>query len=212
MIKKAQFFMINNEEHELIVKSCTGESSAFRMLMEKYQKKIYYLALDMTGNLHDAEDLTQEIFIKAFKGLPNFRGDAKLSSWLYRIAINTIIDKRRKKRMVLSSYHGDTSDDYSDYSSWITQDNPEKSAESQIMQRHIYRALQKLSNRERSVFVLRHYNDLRLEEIAKILQLCLQNSQKSLLKSSFRHFQRATIFTGKKTGKATNIYNTSICD
>ncbi|MCD4665006.1 MAG: sigma-70 family RNA polymerase sigma factor, partial [Bacteroidales bacterium] len=62
---------------------------AFRELVERYKKKIYYLAYDLTGNHHDAEDMSQEVFIKAFRSLKNFRGDAKLSSWLYRITVNT---------------------------------------------------------------------------------------------------------------------------
>jgi len=181
---------MTDEEQELVSQIRTGEFSAFRRLMEKHQQKIYYLALDMTGNLHDAEDLTQEIFIKAFKGLPKFRGDAKLSSWLYRIAINTIIDKHRKKDTVLFMDYEKPVDNNV---SWNSQENPEKSAESWIMRRHIDHALQRLSNRERSVFVLRHYNDLPLQEIAENLGLSL-GTVKSLIFRTIRKLQHELAF------------------
>ena len=71
------------DENVLIQRARNGESAAFRELVERYQKKIYYLSLDLTGNHHDAEDLSQEVFIKAFRSLDGFRGDEKLSSWLY---------------------------------------------------------------------------------------------------------------------------------
>ncbi|UCE05915.1 MAG: sigma-70 family RNA polymerase sigma factor, partial [bacterium] len=86
-----------NEEQVLIECARNGEMGAFRELVERYKKKIYYLSLDLTGNHHDAEDLSQEVFIKAYRNLKKFRGDAKFNSWLYRIMVNTCISQRRKK-------------------------------------------------------------------------------------------------------------------
>ena len=127
---------MTNNEQELISQIRNGEFSAFKKLMETYQHKILYLALDMTGNLHDAEDITQEVFVKAFKGISKFRGDAKFSSWLYRIAINTVIDKRRKKNTVVLTDYDQTSDRENVSSSWCASDNPEKAAPGQHIVPH----------------------------------------------------------------------------
>ena len=84
-----------NEENILIKKAQNGDMNAFRDLVEHYKKIIFYFAYDLTGNHHDAEDLSQEVFIKMFRSLQEFRGEAKLSSWLYRIAVNTWISYTR---------------------------------------------------------------------------------------------------------------------
>src|SRR5574341_1422138 len=78
-----------------------GEMSAFRELVEQYKQKVYYLALNLTGNHHDAEDMSQEVFIKVFTSIKNFRGDSRFSSWLYRITVNTCIDRTKKQSLQL---------------------------------------------------------------------------------------------------------------
>jgi len=97
-----------NDEQVLIQRARIGEMSAFRELVEQYKKKIYYLSLDLTGNHHDAEDLSQEVFIKAYRSLKNFRGDAKFNSWLYRITVNTCISQRRKKSVAAMTLQEDS--------------------------------------------------------------------------------------------------------
>jgi RNA polymerase sigma-70 factor (ECF subfamily) len=82
------------------VSSSTASDSTvpdFTELVERYKKRVYYLALDLTGNHHDAEDLSQEVFIKAHRALDSFRGDAKVFTWLYRIAVSTHLNTQRKK-------------------------------------------------------------------------------------------------------------------
>ena len=66
-------------------------------LVETHKEGVYYLALDLTGNHHDAEDLAQEVFIKAYRALDSFRGEAKVFTWLYRITVNTHLNRRHKK-------------------------------------------------------------------------------------------------------------------
>jgi len=177
------------EEQVLVERARRGEMFAFRELVERYKKKVYYLAYDLTGNHHDAEDLSQEVFIKAFRSLKNFRGDAKLSSWLYRITVNTAISQQRKKsvsQMQLQESFEEESRNEVQFSGGETTQNPEKCAEAGLMQQHIEKALQKLSPREKSIFVLRHYNDLPLKEIADILKINL-GTVKSML---FRAIQK----------------------
>ena len=187
---------MTEQELQLIEQVKKGDISAFRKIMETHQEKIYYLAYDMTGNRQDAEDLSQDVFIKAYHSLKKFRGDAKLSSWLYRITINTCIDKKRKKKEVAVYISDDQSDSVNDtfqYSDDNPGNNPEYLAESKLMQRNIHNALHRLSPRERSVFVLRHYNDLQLSEISNILNLSV-GTVKSLIFRAIKKLQSELSF------------------
>ena len=80
------------DEHELVRRMQAGEPAAFRELVERYQRDVYGLAYDLCGNHHDAEDLSQEVFIKAYRAIGSFRADAKVGSWLYRITMNASLD------------------------------------------------------------------------------------------------------------------------
>src|ERR1041385_1279174 len=84
------------DEHNLLERARNQEGAALQELVDRYKQQVYFLALDLTGNHHDAEDLSQEVFMKAFTSIQGFRGDSKLSSWLHRITVNTFIDQRRK--------------------------------------------------------------------------------------------------------------------
>ena len=77
------------DENILVKKAINGDNSAFEMLMEKHMGIIYNIALRMTANQDDAEDMTQEIMIKIFRSLSSFKGNSKFSTWIYRVAVNT---------------------------------------------------------------------------------------------------------------------------
>jgi RNA polymerase sigma-70 factor (ECF subfamily) len=83
--------VMTGEEQLLVENVQRGEMAAFQELVEKYKQKVYYMALDMTGNHHDAEDLSQEVFMKVYSSIKDFRGESRLSTWLYRIAMNTCL-------------------------------------------------------------------------------------------------------------------------
>lgn len=174
------------EEQSLIERARNGETAAFRELVERHKKKIYYLALDMTGNHHDAEDMSQEVFIKAYRYLNSFRGDAKLSSWLYRITVNTCYDHRRKKSLTSMEFK-ENLDEMGTAQQTSTgehvSENPEQRAEASVIQNHIQNALQRLSLKERSVFVLRHYNHFQLKEIAYIMDISLGTVKSTLFRA-----------------------------
>ena len=154
-----------NEEQLLVQSVQRGEMPAFQELVEKYKQKVYYMALDMTGNHHDAEDLSQEVFIKVFGAIKDFRGDSKLSSWLYRIAMNTCIDKTRRKRLKLVELDERVAEKPS------SGDDPQRAMEARSTQKQIDQALQKLPPRQRCIFVMRHYNEMMLREIAENLKI-----------------------------------------
>src|SRR4030065_1001053 len=85
------------DENALIEGLARSDPRAFRELVERYKKKVYYLALDMAGNPIDAEDIPQEVFLKVFRSFATFKRGAKLGSWLYRVTYNASIDHLRRK-------------------------------------------------------------------------------------------------------------------
>src|SRR5438552_328474 len=94
---------VERDEKALVELACAGDSSAFQTIVEQYKRQIYCVSLDYTGNHHDAEDIVQEVLLKAYRSLDKFRGEARLSSWLHRITINTCIDRERKKSIPVTS-------------------------------------------------------------------------------------------------------------
>src|SRR5512137_396601 len=85
------------DENAIIEGMARGDQQAFRELVERYKKKVYYLALDMAGNPIDAEDISQEVFLKVYRSFSTFRRGARLGSWLYRVTYNASIDHLRSK-------------------------------------------------------------------------------------------------------------------
>ncbi len=173
-----------------------SEPSTFPALVEQYKRPLYALAYDLTGNHHDAEDLSQEVFIKAYRGMADFRGEAQVYSWLYRIAVNTFLNKRRKKALRFRQLWDDFSQAPHDAE---RQPQTDQQAEADVMRRHVETALQKLSPRERSAFVLRHYQDLSLREVADAMDVA-EGTVKSLLFRAAKKLRTALAFYREDLG------------
>ena len=86
------------EERRIIAQVCAGDANAFEALVVAYQKQVYNLALRTVGNEEDAADMTQEVFLRAYRALGTFRGESKFSVWLYRLTTNVCIDFLRSRR------------------------------------------------------------------------------------------------------------------
>lgn len=180
------------DERELINRAQRGDMESFRLLVELARVNVYRLAYDLTSNRHDAEDLSQEVFLKAYRSLPQFRGDAKWSSWLYRITVNTCYDHYKSGSVKIMKQREDIESNKSDtfHANAIL---PDKSADATMIQENIEKALSQLTPRERSVFVLRHYHDLPLKQIAETLEIT-DGTVKSLLFRSIRKLQQELAF------------------
>tara|TARA_B100000949_G_scaffold197805_1_gene184045 strand:- start:12974 stop:13552 length:579 start_codon:yes stop_codon:yes gene_type:complete len=88
--------MLTNKEKQLISEMRKGNTRAFSDLVDSYKDMVFTLSVRMLGNREEAEEVSQDVFIKVFKSLQNFKGDSKLSTWVYRIAYNTCLDRIRK--------------------------------------------------------------------------------------------------------------------
>lgn len=158
-------------EQELIKAAAGGDADAFGTLVERYQGKVYHLALRMCGQEEDAADVAQEAFLAAWRGLPAFRGEAGFATWLYRLTSNAAIDHlRRAKRQ-----RGDVSLDDADLGLDAPDQapSPQERAEGAELRQAVAQGLGRLSEDHRQVLVLREVQGLRYEEIAGALDLDL---------------------------------------
>jgi RNA polymerase sigma-70 factor (ECF subfamily) len=180
--EKNEMAMEENETH-LVERVCAGDVYAFQEIVERYKKKVYYIAYDIVSDHHEAEDVSQEVFIKMYRALDRFRKDAKMSSWLYQITVNTAIDSlRRKKSKPRINVEDIERVGVRDHAleSASPDANPERRAIASLMQEHIDQALHKITPQERAVFVMRHYNEFKIREIADVLEVS-SGTVKSLL-------------------------------
>jgi len=157
---------------ELVLKAQQGDVHAFDELVERYHGKIYGLTYNMTSNREDAEDLTQEVFVKAFQALPRFKGKSSFYTWLYRIAVNKTINyrKKRNRKRALSLDQFDqeikTDEVYHDLTS---KGSPLRNVSLTELQKKMNEALLTLSEKHRTVVVLHDMQGIPHEEIAKMV-------------------------------------------
>jgi RNA polymerase sigma-70 factor (ECF subfamily) len=188
------------DEKLLIDRARNGDAAAFRQLVERSKITTYRLAYDLTGNRHDAEDLSQEAFIRAYRGLPGFRGDAKWSSWLHRITLNTFLDQKRAAKNTTVGYDDELeAPETMTTKLHIAAPGPDKRAEAGVIREHIERALGCLSPAERSVFVMRHYHDKPLKEIGEALDIA-EGTVKVHLFRAVRRMQKQLEFFKAELG------------
>lgn len=152
-----------------------GDQDAFAEIIEIYKNSIYQLCFRMLGNRHEAEDMAQEAFIRAYVNINSFNQDLKFSTWLFRIATNLCIDRIRKKK---PDYYLDAevsgTDGLTMYSQ-LESDSPlpEKELESLELQETVQKEIMKLPEKYRSVIVLKYIEELSLNEISEILDMPL---------------------------------------
>nr|WP_297280353.1 sigma-70 family RNA polymerase sigma factor [uncultured Butyricicoccus sp.] len=159
-------------EKVLLARARKGEIAAFESLMTAYENRIYTLALRSTGSEQDAADITQEVFLRAWKSLDTFRGDSSLSTWLYRVTSNLCVDFARKKTS--EGFAVSIDDEESPAASiadpsWAVQ--PEQAAENQELREELQYALAQLSEEHRRVVLLRDVAGLPYADIARTLGL-----------------------------------------
>ncbi|HQU70816.1 MAG TPA: sigma-70 family RNA polymerase sigma factor [Calditrichia bacterium] len=163
------------EDQKLIAEAREGKDKAFEQLLNKYRNLVYHVMIKMVRNPQEAEDLTQEAFIKAFKALTSFNEDYAFSTWLMKIATNNCIDHLRKKKLKTLSI--DEPVQYKDEPVKIEVPDHEPTPEHQLLNRErsamINNAIDGLPERYRHVILLRHKEEKSYEEIAEILKLPL---------------------------------------
>jgi RNA polymerase sigma factor (sigma-70 family) len=160
------------DEPELIAKAIRGDLGSYDELVRRYQERIYATLYHMTANHEDANDLTQETFIKAFQALKSFKGGSSFYTWVYRIAVNKTINflKQRKNRKGISLNDLDFNAEHDpDLVSLISEKTPRRDIALSELQEKLNAAMQKLSEDHRMVVTLHDVQGVSHEEIAKIM-------------------------------------------
>ncbi|PLT33611.1 RNA polymerase sigma factor SigW [Bacillus sp. V5-8f] len=150
-----------------------GDQNSFAEIVELYKDKVFQICYRMLGNKHEAEDLAQEAFLRAFVNIHSFNINMKFSTWLYRIATNLCIDRIRKKKPDFYLDAEVAGTDGLDMYSQIAAETvlPEDEVESMEIQETIQAAIKKLPDKYRAPIVLKYIEELSLKEISEILEL-----------------------------------------
>ena len=157
----------NFDEQELVARAQNGDTEAFNPLVYKYQQKIYNLIYRKVGDRETAEDLCQEVFLKAWQALPTFKAQSVFYTWLYQIAFNCSIDYIRKRDREIIFACEELPQDADDGLPMLqTQPSPCQILEKEELGHVIRKAMHKLPLGQRSVLCLRYWEDLPIKEIA----------------------------------------------
>ncbi|MFN7140824.1 MAG: sigma-70 family RNA polymerase sigma factor [Limisphaerales bacterium] len=161
------------DDLKLVKRAQEGDASAYDLLMRKYQQRIYATLYNMTSNHEDANDLTQETFIKAYQALKTFKGDAGFYTWVYRIAVNKTLNflKQRKNKHHMSLNDLDFNAEHDpDLVALVSDKTPRRDADLTELQEKLNAAMQKLSEPHRLVVTLHDIQGLSHEEIGQIME------------------------------------------
>jgi RNA polymerase sigma-70 factor (ECF subfamily) len=160
------------DDLRLIDRFKDGDQAAFEELVLKYQDRIYNLCRHMLGNAHEAEDAAQDTFLKAYQKLKDFKPEASLYTWLYRIAVNTCLDYKKRPFFESLFKKADKGEEFVEepLSDWPS---PEKLYESKQIGLALHNSIRKLPIKLRTAIVLKEIEALSYEEIADILEISI---------------------------------------
>lgn len=156
--------MSSKTEKELINEFRNGDERGFNELVQRYQERIYRICRRIVGTHEEADDLVQETFIRAYKGLRTFRDDASFFTWIYRIATNTSLNALRKKKIM----------EFLRYDDLLHYEQAPESPDAPLLSDEYHEILRKaidaLPPKQKMVFIMRFYEELPYEDMAKIFK------------------------------------------
>ena len=161
----------NNEAKDLVKKAQAGDLRAFEKLVITYQDKVFSQCYRLTGNYDDAQDLAQEVFVRAYRGIGSFRSDADLGTWLYRIAVNQYLNSRRREKDNVISLDEpvDTGDGEVARQVAAAEEDPLEAVERGELREMVLEALARLPHEFRVTLTLREFEGYSYEEIAEMM-------------------------------------------
>jgi RNA polymerase sigma-70 factor (ECF subfamily) len=174
------------DELEILAGLQRGDQALFSAVVDRYQKMILNLTYKFLRDRESAEDLTQEVFIEVFESLPRFRGEAKLSTWIYRIAItrslNYLKSQKRKKRLavLVSLFDGGEAENRLPSPASLS---PDTQLENQDRRKFLFRALDKLPDAQRTAFTLSAYDGLSYGEISTIMRTTIPSVESLIFRA-----------------------------
>ena len=189
------------DETAVVLQAREGDTKAFSELVRRYEGKIFRLAMHITQNREDAEDVLQETFLKAYEHLDQFQGNSKFYTWIVRIAVNQALMKLRKRKTDKTVSIDETIDTGEDtvareIAAW--DENPEQRYSREEMNTILSSAVDSLAPPYRAVFVLRDVEDLSTEETAEALNLSIPAVKSRLLRARLQLRDKLTRFFKRK--------------
>ena len=186
---------------ELVARTRAGDSSAYEQLVKQYERQIFRTANHITQNREDAEDITQDVFFKAFQKLDQFKGDSKFSTWLVRIAVNeSLMRLRKRKTSKTVSMDQDVQTEEGsiprDFAEW--RPNPEQIYSQSELGDILRKTIAGLPPGFRTVFTLRDIENLSTEETAEALKLSVPAVKSRLLRARLQLRERLSRYFRQK--------------
>jgi RNA polymerase sigma-70 factor, ECF subfamily len=174
---------MSNIEDELIKRAQSADTEAFCLLAKGYERRIYLLAFHYCHNPQDAEDLSQEVWLKAYQAISSFRGESSFYTWLRKITINCFLNHQRARRY---NWRGQTTDitllgvDSIERECLPSTTNSETTLHNRILAKKVMQALSELTPSQRLIFLLKHHEEMTYEEIAKAVGCSTGTAKKSV--------------------------------
>lgn len=161
---------VNKADHELIDQVLAGNTAAFQSIVHKYKNMVFSLVYNIILNREDAEEITQDSFVKAYTGLPRFKREAAFSTWLYKIAVNTALNKKKLKVFNIKSIEEiDETGQYDNVHILLEQ------YENNDRKKHVQAALENIKYEERICITMFYLNELQVAEIHKLTGISIAN-------------------------------------
>lgn len=174
-------------EKELVRKAQSGDFEAFNTLIEAYNDKIYNLAVKLSGNRHDAEDILQETFLKAVDNIDKFRGESSFGTWLYAIAVNAVRayyqNKKKAELKPIDDYLPQGHGGNNNQKEMFDWDDPHNLLETKELNFIIDEALAKMPHKYSMPFILRYYEDMSVKDVARALHLSVAAAKSRILRA-----------------------------
>ncbi len=179
------------QDHELIAKIKSGDTIAFHELFKRYKRLVINISYRLVGNKEEAEDLTQEVFLKIFRSAKYFKHRSKVSTWIYRIAINLSLNHLRTKKYQQWFSLGDDSTPKEDKTFVLfSNECPESDFEKQEREKVVMNAINNLPKDQRVAVMLQRYESLSIQEIAAILDCSIGAVQARLHRAKKNLYQK----------------------
>lgn len=176
-------------DHELIEKVLqNNDHKAFALLVDRYQKLVVNTCRGFVNSYADAEDLAQDVFIELFESLPNFRHESKLSTWIYRIAVNKSLNFVRKRKREtffdsITSLFGTSEDKSSNSNIDFSSNEADTNIKSKELRVELKSAINGLPENQKIAFILNKYQDLSYKEVAEVMEISLSSVESLLFRA-----------------------------
>ena len=172
------------EEADLIARAQSGEVEAFCQLAANHQRSLYVLALKYSGNHHDAEDLTQDVMLNAYRAIHQFKGMSSFHTWLSRIMVNSFLNQKRKSDPLASTKRQETIEEDFEASFYRPKParNSERNVHNGLVMQQVIKLLGSVPERQRLMFLMKHQQGMTCEEIAASMGTSVGTVKKTLFR------------------------------